>query len=101
MKSDRIDEDAVMTETVVHDRVWGESTEGPVYGEQAPEEGGLWVRDVRRDPWGGPAVQDVDELPGEYAEKPVVGGVESPVDDETGGNAGIVGLDERLYDRGM
>ena len=98
MKSDRSERtgDAVLTETPVHDEVWGDSAEGPVHGGDEVVPGGQWDRDPRLDPWGGPPVQDVDELPSAEPRIQLVSPMENPVDEETGGNAGIVGHDETL-----
>lgn len=95
-------QDEVMSETVVHDKVWGDSAEGPVRGEVEVATGGAWTRDVTRDPSGGPAVQNVDVLP---SPDPAVriardAGTGAVTDEQTGGRAGIVGEDDRLIDRG-
>jgi hypothetical protein len=114
MKSNRIDREAPagmdrMSETRSHDPDWGDSTEGPVRreGEIAPPSATgvterLLPRDSRRDPWGGPPVQNVDELPsGFYDDRhPADGYTDVPDDEATGGLAGIVGRDDRLIDRG-
>jgi hypothetical protein len=108
MKSDRTEkkdaraEDGVMTETPVHDKTWGDSAEGPVWGEGEVKDGGQFDRDVRSDPWGGRSVQDVDRLPNpEPRVRPERDdGTGALTDEQTGGNAGIVGEDDRLYDRG-
>jgi hypothetical protein len=101
MKSDRSERtgDAVLTESPVHDRVWGDSAEGPVHGGDDVVPGGQWDRDERLDPWGGRPVQNVDVLPSSEPHiRPVAAG-ENPLDDETGGNAGIVGHDEEVERR--
>ena len=101
MKSDRSARtgDAVLTETPVHDRVWGDSAEGPVHGGDDVVPGGVWDRNPHLDPWGGSSVQDVDELPSAEPHIQLVSPVENPVDEETGGNAGIVGRDPTLDKR--
>jgi hypothetical protein len=108
MKTDRTEEkgaraeDEVMTETVVRDKVWGDSAEGPVRGEGDVVEGGVWNRDVTRDPGGGPAVQNVRPLPSPEPDvRPARDdGTGALTDEQTGGEAGVVGKDDRLYDRG-
>lgn len=58
-------------------------------------------RDARRDPWGGSLVQTIGELPSGYYSKrdrpgpDGKGYSDNPDDERSGGNAGIVGRDER------
>jgi hypothetical protein len=111
MKSDQKETDgAPVSETPVRDKRWGDSVEGPVRGEGdvvPPSATGaserMLQRDARRDPWSGPPVQDTDDLPsGYYRDRVPAEGYNTdvPDDEKAGGNAGIVGEDERLIDRG-
>jgi hypothetical protein len=101
MKNDRSERagDAVLTESKVHDRVWGDSAEGPVHSGDDVVPGGQWDRDERLDPWGGAPVQNVDVLPSAEPRFSPSAPVENPIDHETGGDAGIVGRDEVLDQR--
>jgi hypothetical protein len=114
MKADRSKtregaEDATMSETVVHDPEWGDSSEGPVRGGHdvlPPSATGvterMLERDARRDPWGGAPVQDLGEIrSGYYPGRALAEDyAPSPDDEQSGGDAGIVGKDDRLIDRG-
>lgn len=105
MKSDRD-----MTESPAPDAAWGDATEGPVRGKgdelPAPSPTGVTERmlnrDEQRDPWSGKPVQDTSELPsGTQPEAhPPRDSMTNPDDPRTGGEAGLVGKDDRLVDRG-
>jgi hypothetical protein len=59
-------------------------------------------RDERRDPWSGKPVQNTDVLPSgtNPDRRPAEGYTENPDDRRTGGDAGLVGRDPQLIDRG-
>ncbi len=75
----------------VHDKVWGDSEAGPVQSGEDVVDGGAHERDSRVDPWGGKPVRDVSNLPSAEPHREVTSDLENPIDEETGGNAGIVG----------
>lgn len=85
----------------IHDKVWGDSEAGPVEAGEDVVDGGAHDRDPRQDPWGGRSVHDVSKLPSALPHREVTSDLENPLDEESGGNAGIVGKDPRLNDRGM
>ena len=99
---------------LVENDEWGDSQSGPVRGEGIDGEpdastrqerrviNSLLPRDVRRDPWAGSPVQNVDELPSGFHEpvpepdsrydRRLAEGHVHPtyIDEQTGGDAGLV-----------
>lgn len=94
--TDVSDDRAKVASSKIRDKVWGDSAQGPVRSEAVEGGNGAWVRDTARDPWGGPPVQDVGNLPdGEGAGEGFdAGDGESPIEKETGAYAGVVGIDD-------
>lgn len=118
MNSDRRD---LADSEIVEDDVWGDSARntinrrrddgssdrddrddaGPDDRRRRRVSNRMLSRDVRRDPWGGPPVQDVDELPSgyyvhrraprtSYDDRARRLTYPSYIDEETGGEAGLV-----------
>lgn len=94
--TDASDDRAKVASSRIRDKAWGESAQGPVRSEDVGGGNGVWVRNTARDPWGGPPVQDVDELPENEGAGEGLDASDgtSPIEEKTGAYAGVVGVDE-------